>query len=123
MNYKLWYDKEAGAAFVKILNRLTEDDARNVMSQANEMLADKEHSYLVCDCSKGTRNMVDRGARKAFMKDADPAVYDKIAMFGADSSVRMLAKVILTLTGVSKKARFFKTEREAIGWLTKDVGQ
>ncbi|MBD3286652.1 STAS/SEC14 domain-containing protein, partial [candidate division WOR-3 bacterium] len=43
--------------------------------------------------------------------------YDKVAVVGASPGARMIAKVALAITGVSKISRFFKTEDEALAWL------
>lgn len=119
MKYKVWYNLEADALYIQTFEKLDKNDVYDIMSEVNKELEGKGRRSVVVDLTHGSSAMVDKEARKAFKELATPEAFasEKIAVFGASPAVRMLAKVILTITGVSKKTRFFKTEDDALRWL------
>ncbi|MBN2381015.1 hypothetical protein JXM67_14550 [candidate division WOR-3 bacterium] len=46
-----------------------------------------------------------------------PDMLDKIAIIGANPAMRMIAKIVFSITGSSMYARFLKTEKKALDWL------
>jgi hypothetical protein len=121
VKYKVWYNEEVDALYIQTFERLTKDDVGGIMDRVNAELEGRQRRYVVVDLSEGSSDMVDREARKAFKGIANPYDFEKLAVFGANPSVRMLAKVVLAITGVSSKTRFFKTEAQAIRWLKGDA--
>lgn len=117
-NYKLWYDEDLGALRMTDYAPLTAEDAGVVLPLVNEMLKHKPHRYMVVDVSGiPAHQMIDKESRQAFRDASDPQDFEKVAIFGASPAMRMVAKVVLTVTGVSKITRFFKTEQEAVAWI------
>ncbi|MBN2381021.1 STAS/SEC14 domain-containing protein [candidate division WOR-3 bacterium] len=119
-NYKLWFDYKRKVLCFKQYNPLTVKDVYEVQPLAHKMVEGSRHHLVLVDLTEGPTNMVDKEARRAFRETANPKDYDKVAIFGASAATRMLAKVVLAITGVSKIAQFFKTEQEAIEWLKED---
>ncbi len=120
MKYKVWFDEEIGAVCFKQMEPLTVEDVHVVVPQMLELVKGKSHRYVFVDLSEATTGIVDREARKAFSELADPRNFERIAVYGASPSIRMLAKIILAVNGVSNVTKFFKTEEEAREWLKKD---
>lgn len=118
-NYKLWYDEELKALRIKIIAMLTKEDAKILLPLVNKRLKDKPHRYLVVDLSDiPIQQMLDKESRLAFRNAAsEPGDYDKVAIFGAIPVVRMLARIILVVTGVSKVTRFFAGSKDALAWI------
>lgn len=117
MKYKVWYNEEVEALYIQTFERLTKDDVGEIMARVNATLEGRQRRFVMVDLSEGSSDMVDKEARQAFKEIADPDDFEKLAVFGANPSVRMLAKVVLAITGVSSKTRFFKTEAQALRWL------
>lgn len=115
--YKVWYSDEAGALYIQTFDRLKKEDVADVMSAVYSEMEGKDQRYVIVDLSRGSSDMVDKEARRAFRESARPQDFEKVAVFGASPAVRMLAKVILVVTGVWDKTRFFKTESDALAWL------
>lgn len=116
--YEVRYDEKVGALRIQTFDTLTKDDVHDIMSAVERELVGKdEKRYVLVDLSQGSSDMVDKEARQAFKKASDPSNFTKVALFGANPAVRMLAKVVLVVSGVSKKTRFFKSEAEALAWL------
>lgn len=120
MKYKVWFDEEIGAVCFKQMEPLTVEDVHEVVPRILGLAEGKEHRYVFVDLSEANTGIVDREARKAFSELAAPQNFERIAVYGASPSMRMLAKIILAVTGVSKVTKFFKTEKEAREWLKKD---
>jgi hypothetical protein len=117
MNYKITYDEELGVARFKVLAMLTAEDVNEYIPGLNKLLEGKEHRYVLGDLSENPPGLLDSAARKAFKSQAKSLDCDKIAFFGAEPAVRMLAKTAVFALGMSNITKFFKTEEEALHWL------
>jgi hypothetical protein len=115
--FRVWYNDEAGALYIQTFERLNKEDVGDVMTAVDREFEGKDQRYVIVDLSRGSSDMVDKEARRAFRESARPEDFEKVAVFGASPAVRMLAKVIFVVTGVSNKTRFFKTEADALAWL------
>jgi hypothetical protein len=117
MNYKIWYDEEAGVAYLKVINMLNADDVHGILPGLDKLLEDKDHRYVVVDLINNPPGLLDQPARKAFKSYAKSIDFDKIAMFGAKPFIRMLAKAAVMALGKFDITKFFSSEEEALRWL------
>ena len=117
LNYKIWFDEEQGVLIVKTLAMLEKADVDEIIPKVAEYLDGKEHRYILGDLSENPTGLLSKGARTAFKENADNLKVEKIAIIGANPSIRMIAKIALTIMGKSDIAKFFKTREEAISWL------
>ena len=119
MKYKVWFDHEKDVLYIQTFDKLGKEEVYGIVNDVNKELKGKGPKQSIVDLTHGSSAMVDREARKTFREVGTPEAFasEKIAVFGASPTVRMLAKVILAITGVSKRTRFFKTEQEALAWL------
>lgn len=122
-NYEMWFDNEHGVLFVKTLAMLEKKDVDEMIPKIAEVFDGKEHRYILGDLSENPTGLLSKGARTAFKENAENLVVEKIAILGANPSIRMIAKIALTIMGKADIAKFFKTRDEAIVWLkgTSDV--
>ncbi|MBD3284768.1 hypothetical protein GF359_00365 [candidate division WOR-3 bacterium] len=117
INYEVWFNEEKEVLCLKQFNPLTVEDVYQVQQTVQKMVKDKTRRLVLVDLTEGPADMVGKEARRAFRETANPKDFDKIAVFGTSSATRMLAKIILAITGVSDITQFFKTEHEALAWL------
>jgi len=117
VKYKLWFDDAHDVAYLKVFDPLGERDIRELMPLTKEIFDGREHCRILCDLTEGSAGLISRGARRAFKENANIVDYEKIAMVGANPSMRTVAGVILTITDAVSRTRFFKTEAEALAWL------
>lgn len=117
MNYRLWFDEDAGAAHLKITHMSTENDVNEYMAGLDKLLEGKKKRYVLVDLTDNPPGLLDKPARKAFGKYAGSIDFHKIAMYGAKPVIRMVAKVAVAALGKTKITKFFETREEALRWL------
>ncbi|MBN2379321.1 STAS/SEC14 domain-containing protein [candidate division WOR-3 bacterium] len=120
MNYKIWFDEESETAYLKIINMLNEDDVNGLIPGLDKALQDKEPRHVLVDLSTNPPGFLDKPARKAFKTFAQQIDFDKIAMFGAEPRIRMMAKAAVFALGMFNITRFFKNKKDALRWLKGD---
>jgi len=120
MNYKIWFDEDTYAVFLKIIKMPEEEDVNGFMTEAMKLYEGKERRYAVVDLSDNPPGLLDKPARKAFRLFAESIDFDRIVMFGGKPVIRMMAKVAVSALGKLKITKFFETEKEAINWLKED---
>jgi len=116
-NYRVWFNDDKNVVYFKLYRPLTVEEVYEVQPMVQGLVKNLERRLVLIDLTEGSTDMVGREARQAFRETANPKDFDKIAVFGASAAVRMLAKVVIAITGVSKISQFFKTEEEALTWL------
>ena len=87
--------------------------SRQVIEKAKKLKNDK---FLLIDLTDS--EMPPPKARKAYKKMVQVGKFKKIAIFGAITSLRVMAKFITRAGGLSN-LDFFKTKEEALVWLKK----
>ncbi|MBN2379323.1 STAS/SEC14 domain-containing protein [candidate division WOR-3 bacterium] len=121
MNYEMWYNEEHEVLYVKTLAMLKEEDVNEIMPKVGQILEDKTRRLIIGDLSDNPTGLLSKGAREAFRKNADKIKVDKIAVIGANPSIRMIAKIALVVMGKSQIAKFFSEEDDALRWLKGDA--
>jgi hypothetical protein len=118
--HKAWFDDEQNIFYLKIeteFDRPAAQRLKNVMAEAFQGMSSGRNAVIllneslsIMDMTKESRNAL----KDEFMAQSDPGV-DKYAIVGASPALRMLAKMIIRLSG-TKDAAFFKTKEEALEW-------
>lgn len=118
--HKGWYDEQKKVFYLKIKKDFVGSDARElrmVLAEVFEGQTEGRHTLIILDHTMSVMKMGKEGRdalKKEFMNPEFPTV-DKYAVVGASPSLRMLAKMLMRLSGVKNNA-FFKTEDEALAW-------
>lgn len=120
MNYKMWYDEERGVLYVKTLAMLTGPDVHQLMPEMIKVFADKPHRYVIGDLSDNPTGLLTRAARQAFKEYAKDFKIDKGAIIGTNPSTKMIAKIAISVMGLSDKVKLFKTEAQALTWFKEE---
>ncbi|NLI97729.1 STAS/SEC14 domain-containing protein [bacterium] len=120
MNYEMRFDEKRGVLYVKTLAMLEKADVDEILPKVAECFEGKEHRYILGDLSQNPSGLLSKDARNAFKENAKYLDVEKIAIIGANPSIRMIAKIALTIMGSSNIAKFFKTEDEALAWLKEE---
>jgi hypothetical protein len=121
MSYRMWYNGEVGAVYFKTSEILNKPDVEQAITQIRTLLADAKNRYLIADMSEASGKVIEKEARQVIKSRSDEIPLDKFAVIGASPSVRMIAKIVLSLLGRSDSSKFFKTEGEALAWLKGDA--
>jgi hypothetical protein len=119
-NFEIWYDEEQGVLYLKPFRTMTEEDVRELMALRKTKFTGTETDYVLADMSETTTELPTKEARKVFKESLAILNSRKVAVVGASPAARMMAKIVLALTGQSKISHFFKTEAEALAWLKGD---
>jgi hypothetical protein len=120
MNYRMWYDEEQGVLYAKTFAMLTGPDVHQLMPEMNKIFADKPHRYVIGDLSDNPTGLLGKEARQAFKEYAKDFKIDKGAVIGTNPSTRMIAKVAISVMGLSSKVKLFKTKEEALAWFREE---
>ncbi len=120
MKYKVWHDETHNVIRFSQTQSLDVDDIRKVSLLIENLASETGIKCMLIDLSQGPSATLDKQARQALKESAMPDVFDRIAIFGANPAMRMIAKVIFKITGSSDSTQFFKTEAQALVWLKGD---
>ncbi|MBD3284763.1 hypothetical protein GF359_00340 [candidate division WOR-3 bacterium] len=115
--YTLEFIPDGKIVHLRTLAPVMGEDVRQMMAVLEKKYHEEGYRSILCDLSEGGSELVTKDSRKAFKETAGELDFEKIAIFGASPVMRMAAKIILAITGQSKKTRFFNTEDEAVAWL------
>lgn len=115
--YRLEFVESEKIVRLKTLAPIQGKDVKELMDVLSKKYHDEGYHSILCDLTEGGSELVTRDSRQAFRETAGELDFDKIAMFGASPAMRMAAKIILAITGQSKRTQFFNSEKEALEWL------
>jgi len=118
--YLLSYNEEDDILYLKILGITKSEDLRELMPRVQKLLEGKTRRRALVDMSESVpldASMMTREMRDTYKELNNLMNADKAAILGASPSVRMVARIVLAVTGKSKTAKFFKTKEEALAWL------
>lgn len=121
--FVITYDDENDIVRVRILEAIGGEDIEALSMQFQNAVKGKSRRYVLIDLSASegfTTQVMTKELRDTYKKIASLMESDRSAIFGASPSVRMIAKIALTVTGKSKTTRFFITMEEALDWLKKE---
>ncbi|MBN2379320.1 STAS/SEC14 domain-containing protein [candidate division WOR-3 bacterium] len=118
MNHKVHYNEKDKVAVIEYVGNISVSYVDQVTKQLDEILEGKNGRSVIADISESPLLQIGRDARMKMAEIAQTLNLDRIAIVGATSMNRMMAKVTSAPFGKSKEADFFKTKEEAISWLT-----
>jgi len=81
------------------------------------LFEDKARRLIFFDVGSLEFDLGDNKTRKVMHKYIDRASWEKAGIIGASPISMMMAKIMMSILGKSKKTRFFKSESEALVWL------
>lgn len=120
VKYKVWHDERNDVIRFSQTESLNADDIRKVTPLIENLAQETGLKCILIDLSRGSTATLDKEARRALKEFSMPDIFDKIAIFGANPAMRMIAKVIFAITRSSDSTKFFKAEDEALEWLKKE---
>jgi hypothetical protein len=120
MKYQVWHDKENDVIRFSQTESLNADDIRKVTPLIENLAKETGLKCILIDLSEGPAATLDKEARRALKEFAMPELFERIAIFGANPAMRMIAKVIFVITRSSDSTQFFKTENDALRWLAEE---
>jgi hypothetical protein len=115
VEHKVYYDGDYGIGHVDIIGELTRDDAERIIASLEDMFNGKGHCYVLTMMSTPSSFPLGQGAQKALGREGNNPDLSRIAIVGAESVIRMLAKVIVTVLGKADNSRFLKVEEKKLG--------
>lgn len=116
------YESRLEAVRVKFREQWDMNDIDPFYAKLNQLFEGKPRRYVLADLTEGGSYKYSKEQRARISQGASSLKIEKIALYGASSVLRMMAKVVI---GILRKdiqfdARFFETEIEAVTWLTKE---
>ena len=116
----LSYDDKDDILYLKLMGHIEEKDLPELMSTFNKLFEGKSRRYVLADMSESgsfDSKVMTKEMRESYKKFTDSMNTDKTAIVGASPTMRMVAKIALSITGKSKTTKFFKGKEEALRWL------
>jgi len=117
MKHKLWYDELNQIVRLSITGKVNEDEARQLLSQADKLYEGLNYPTLLCDLSRGVWPVTPKDTRKVLRERGVKIGLKRIAFLGMSPSLRMVAMVVASIWKASKTTKFCETEQEALAWL------
>jgi len=119
MKHKVFFDDDAGAVRLKLVGKVSAQDATEIFLTVEDLYKDKDHRFVITDHSESPEVMA-RETRKVFQDEGAKANFEKHAIVGANPATRMGVKIIMAVLGQLKTTKFFKTDEEAVNWITEE---
>lgn len=124
MNKILRFDEEHGVLRMEIPSywepgHFDENEAFEIIDQVQELYKDREHRYMLVDVSRSPGSGVSKEFRRWMAEQATRIGLEKVAIVGASPITRMVSRIVMAALGKSNDSRFFRTDDEALRWLTK----
>jgi hypothetical protein len=120
MEHILEYDEENGFLRMRIPSdwKFNIREASSFLDLVEEYYAGRNRRYLIVDVSRSPGRSLSREFRIWMNEQATRIGFDKIGVVGVSPFNRMVAKIAIATMGKSRQTQFFKSEREAIRWLS-----
>ncbi len=124
MKHLFWYDEEKDVLRERIVGTLTEEDVPEFLAKVAELFKGRTRRRAIIDLTQASKQIYSKKARQMLSEGSAKLGYDeKIAFVGADPSIRMMARVLISGAKVLGKpitAQFFKNEDDALTWLNQE---
>lgn len=115
MNSKVYLDNDG----IVRVTALGDQDGKEIIEVRYEILRLGKNASgkikVLYDLSKIGKSLPD--SRSESVKSLKLEELGNIALFGASAVIRVIASFIIRASGMSEKAKYFKTEEEALRWL------
>lgn len=125
MKHQFWYDEEKDVLRERIIGTLTEDDVPEFLAKVKELFEGRKRRRAIIDLTQASKQIYSKKARQMLSEGSAKLGYDeKIAFVGADPSIRMMARVLISgakILGKPITAQFFKNDDDALSWLNQEI--
>ncbi len=116
MKHKLHFDEEHQILVQAIIGDFSTDETKQFGLLYNQFLAGKPYRQLIVDLREAGK-MENRDTRSITNEMLNVAKFTDVAFVGANSAVRMIAKVLMKLGSLKADSTFVKDIDEAVTWL------
>jgi predicted Zn-ribbon and HTH transcriptional regulator len=125
MKHQFWYDEEKDVLRERIVGTLTEEDVPEFLAKVAELFEGRKRRRAIIDLTQASKQIYSKKARQMLSEGSAKLGYDeKIAFVGADPSIRMMARVLISgakILGKPITAQFFKNDEDALTWLNQEA--
>lgn len=111
--------EEDGTIFVTINGSQDGDAVRGIDSKVRAMINSLGYKPNIIIDVRNT-GFPDSSARKAIIEAFDEDNYNRMAIFGLSSSLRVIAVIVLRQVALRSRTKLCKNETEARNWLAKN---
>ncbi|MCD4772622.1 MAG: STAS/SEC14 domain-containing protein [Bacteroidales bacterium] len=118
MKHTLQYNDDKQLLIQTINGVYTTDESKQLEQQYNELLEGKPYRQIIVDL-RNAGKMESRETRSIINKMLNAAHITHVALIGANSAQRMIAKVLMKLGSLKAESNFFKNMDDAINWIEK----
>lgn len=118
MKHTLIYNEEQDILVNSINGNFSTDDANKLGTLYDGLLDGKPYRQLIVDLSQAGK-MENRDTRKVINEHLDNSKVTHVAYVGANSAVRMIARVLMKLGSLKAETTFVKDMDEAYKWIEK----
>jgi hypothetical protein len=105
---------------VKLTGDPTPEQIEEVLNKTRELTKGMDKVNLLTDI-QGLKNIPQK-ARRFIARDIPTPIYEKLAVFGTSTRLRVLGTLVLKMLPQVKETRFFATETQARKWLKEERG-
>lgn len=116
MEHKIWYDDQNNVLVQEVIGFYSTEDALESGKLYKECLLNKPYMQMIVDLSRAGK-MENRDTRSITNKMLDEAGITDVAYVGANSTTRMIAKVLMKLGTLKAHSTFVKDRETALKWL------
>jgi Fe-S cluster biosynthesis and repair protein YggX len=123
MDYKIWFEEESGILRAELKKALYPELAKAIFDDMFGNYTEEQQRYVMVLIGEGAQDMIDKETRKLVRERTMQNTWGRIAIYGANPGIRMLAKIILKAIGKGNDTKFFATEDECREWLSAEIEQ
>ena len=114
--YKVWLDMKTRLGRVDVYGRTDEDTALKIKEEMVKLMDKNKKIKWLINMDNVKQPPVTK-ARRILSKIPDHPNFNRTALFGASTTMRVAVGFILSISGKKNLINNFATEEEAIKWL------
>jgi len=113
--HKIWIDD--GIIRGKLFGIHDERDAKSVITAINGLVEKEESGRILIDMGGVEKATLE--ARKVHLDNflSNPDAFEKLALFGANTTNRVMANFMIKAVKLEDKIKYFNSETDALNWL------
>ena len=115
--FKLWYDEKTGLLYADILDTFDAETAKSFFQEVTNNFSEEQQRYFLVHMFEAAQKLVDKETRRSAREGTASVKWNRIAIWGAKASLRMVTKIVLLAVGKANETKFLETEEEALTWL------
>ncbi|TKJ43708.1 hypothetical protein CEE36_03205 [candidate division TA06 bacterium B3_TA06] len=121
--YKIWFDEENEVMRAVLYQALDSEGTSGFFHFVKDNFEPELHRYFFIELAEESQTLHDKQTRKTIRETINLVNWGKIAIHGANPTLRMLGKIVFTAIGRGRDLKFFDTEEEALAWLKDEKGK